>query len=899
MKVIKPGKLSALTRCFEHQRRFYLGVSAVAFVPFGDGLSMLSEIGMWTFVADRLGTQIELDASVPKAKAEFIVAGSAFTPGGQPQPHCAVRAKVAEREKILYVHGDRHWIGARASAPAPFTQLPLDWSLAYGGPSYARNPLGKGSAPMLIEGVEIQPLPNVESPSQRVESPRQAVEPASFLPVDLGWPQRQALAGTYDQHWLDNLFPGYAADVDWEIFNVAQADQRLERPFRPGDVYEFENLHPTRPLIRGALPALAARAFVTRKPTGPSTLHEVPLSLQTLWAFPDAERMIMVFTGSIQVAEEDASDVLALVLAAERSGEARTLDHYAAVLAERLDPEKAALAALRDDPLVPAELVEVEDATFAEERELGANEGLLQANMFRKAEREFAASRALVASFGLDPDIHGPPAPTRPTPPPSPEQLPRVIETLRAEAEAQRVAEQARLAQRTKEIDAMVDALGVEGLDSASLAAERGQTPVGPPTFTAEGQRELLAGIARESRARGTVIDEIEEMIVDTALFARWLDAEQRLREGYRLTAHLQAPAPAMDSSLTAACRARVSEAVAAKQPFSKLNLTGADLSGMNLAGADLSGAFLEGARLDGADLRGADLSKAVLAHASLEGVRFDAAKLVGANLGKAKLHACVFDGADLGEAVLSGAELRECSLDGARLLGAELGEASFHQTRARGVEARSLQLIRVDLRGLDLGGADLRETNFIEGKLDATPLAGARLDGCTFYKCTLAGADLSGASLDNARFVEGCVLDEATLSEAKLTRAHLRGSSLRGADLRRAILDDSDLSECDLSAAKLYQAVARRARFERAELAEAELMSANLMHASFSRARIHGVDLRGANLYGADMARVRSDERVLLDEALLTKVRVLPRYDPSSDPDAGPGGPGQEAGRG
>ena len=894
MKVIKPGKLSVLTRCFEYQRRFFLGVSALAFVPMtrtetqGQAEEgMLTEVGMWTFVADRLGKEAVLDASIPKAKAEFIVSGIAHTPGGEAQPHLAVRARVAERDKVLYVFGDRYWQGSRASAPQPFSQMPIDWAHAYGGPKFERNPLGKGHEEVLIEGTKIKFLPNIESPHKLLDSPRRAVEPAGFMPLDIAWPQRTALAGTYDQNWLETLFPGFARDVDWAIHNVAQPDQRLERQFHPGDVYEFENLHPKRPLVSGQLPNLLARAFITRKPTGPEQLTEINLSLQTLWAFPDAERMVLIFTGSTPVSEEDGTDVSNLVVAAERGGAPKAVEHYASILATRLDPEKGAIAALDDAPLLPADLPDLDAPEFAEEQELGATEGLLQANLFRKAEQEFAAARALVASFGLDPDLHGPPAPTPPAPPPSPQELPGIVEKLQAEAEAKRVADEAAQAQRQAEIDSMVDSLAIPGFDSSALAEERSQSPVGPPTFTAEGQRAMLAGLAADGRARGMVIDEIEEMIVDEALFAHWLDAEQRMREGYRLTAHLQNPAPAMPDEQTVPCQARVRAAIAEGESFAKLNLTGADLRGMDLAGADLSGAFLESARLDNANLRGAKLEGAVLAHASLVSVDLEGASLERANLGKATLSEVRLAGAKLGEAVLVETAFERVSLERAILVDADLTSATFVETDASFADARKLNLLRGDFSGLRLHGADLRESNLLELNLDGVDLSEAKLDTVTFLKCSAKGANFHGASLDNARFVEGCVLDDAVLTEAKLTNATVRATSLERANLRRATLDNSDFSESNLREAKLYQAVARQARFVKAELGEAEMMSANLMMANLARARIHGVDFRGANLYGADMARVQTDARVQTSEANLTKVRIHPRYDPSSDPDS------------
>jgi uncharacterized protein YjbI with pentapeptide repeats len=50
-------------------------------------------------------------------------------------------------------------------------------------------------------------------------------------------------------------------------------------------------------------------------------------------------------------------------------------------------------------------------------------------------------------------------------------------------------------------------------------------------------------------------------------------------------------------------------------------------------------------------------------------------------------------------------------------------------------------------------------------------------------------------------------------------------------------------------------------------------------MGASLARARLQGADLRNANLHGADMARVRRDDKLQLDQALMTKVRVHPRH--------------------
>ena len=57
MKVLKPQKLGILSRCFEHGRRFYMGVSALAMYPLGRTDTLIHEVAMWKLAAERLGAE--------------------------------------------------------------------------------------------------------------------------------------------------------------------------------------------------------------------------------------------------------------------------------------------------------------------------------------------------------------------------------------------------------------------------------------------------------------------------------------------------------------------------------------------------------------------------------------------------------------------------------------------------------------------------------------------------------------------------------------------------------------------------------------------------------------------------------------------------------------------------
>ena len=326
MKVIKPASLSVLTRCFEHQRSARMGVCVLAYVPLGPASepTLLSEVSLWKQTAEALAGEGTLDATIPKVRAEFVVHGSGYAPGGRAVPQFAVRAEVGGLRKDLSVSGDRVWVGRRASKPQPLSQLRLDWSVAFGGSNYANNPLGKGAAEVEVDpvghpGVEARPLPNVEDPKALVRAKDAQPEPASMIPIDVSWPQRASLAGTYDRRWLENHYPGFARDVDWGLHNVAPRDQQREDPWRPGERYRFTNLHPREPVIEGQIPDLRARAFVVRshgaadpriayaeraklaRRAGHAPLEEVELRLQTLWFFPDVERLVLGWTGSLEI----------------------------------------------------------------------------------------------------------------------------------------------------------------------------------------------------------------------------------------------------------------------------------------------------------------------------------------------------------------------------------------------------------------------------------------------------------------------------------------------------------------------------------------------------------------------------------------------------------------------
>lgn len=865
MQTYKPMALGLSTRVIEHRRRKGLCITATAYFPFADAdhAALWTDASMWAFLAKEMPDGPLIDEGVVKAQPEYLVHGRACPPGGA-APVCAVRARVGAKEKALMVFGDRHWLDAqRMSEPQPFTQMPLHWARAYGGPAFAPNPLGRGHA---VEGSAATglALPNLEHPT---DVPRERAQPdtvpAGFGMIDAMWPQRAQHRGTYDDAWFKNHSPGFAPDIDWKHFNLAPPDQWFDAPLVGDEAFAFEHLHPSEPLVAGRLPGIRVRCFLNYRAADGHKLQEAAMALKTVWFFPHAQCGVMLFQGLVSVADEEAADVAHIMVAAERLGAPRPDAHYATALAQRLDASSGHLHALRDADLLPPGLASADPEFDAIQADYKVGDLMAQAQ-FRNAEVQVERLRQQVSAQGMDPDalnIRMPPREAVPTL----EELPAYVEQKMAEAKQALATTLADAAQQKTKADALIKEAGI---DPATLVTR------GPPAYRAsEHLAELSALLAGTPDAAATL----------AALKPKLAQAEHAAREGYRMSAHLQAPAPPLAGELATALPKQVRRAHAAGRKFIGANLTGANLIGFDLRGADFSGAFMESVDLTGADVRGANFSGAVLAHAQLGALKAEGANFSACNLGRAHVAQANFDHAVFTDAVFMNTALAHTSLRGALLTRANVLEATWGPADWSGCDASDLQFIKCQFNEHVFSGAKLLRANFIECDLSGLDLRGADLSAATFVACKLVGAQLAGATLAHAVMVQGCDLSGADLTGAQMAHINLRGATLRGAKLDGAVLDAADLSEADLTGCSLEAASARGALLMKTRLVGVRARAIGLVDAVLQRADLCGADLSGANLFGSDLSRALADAHTRFDHALVKRARLHPRRELSA----------------
>lgn len=246
----------------------------------------------------------EADFAPRKPSCDVLLNASAYAPEGRPAERVEVTASMGAWRKSFAVVGDRMWNargGVRATTrPQKFTTMPLTYDCAFGGTdrrhensaehaAYMLNPSGRGFHKHLREEwVHGSPLPNTEEIARSIVRPDADYAPMSFGPIARHWAPRHRYAGTYDEHWLQQVAPFLPADFDDRYHQAAPPDQQLPFPVGEQEI-TLLNLTPGgRCTFR--LPHLQAPVHVFLKGGG---REDLIANLDTIVIEPDLGRVLL------------------------------------------------------------------------------------------------------------------------------------------------------------------------------------------------------------------------------------------------------------------------------------------------------------------------------------------------------------------------------------------------------------------------------------------------------------------------------------------------------------------------------------------------------------------------------------------------------------------------------
>ncbi|WP_437876769.1 DUF2169 domain-containing protein [Sorangium sp. So ce513] len=909
MKIIKPMRLGVVPRVFMAQRTPHLLITAFVGFSWERPARLLYEPTVWNMAMEELGADGLLDELNPKIRGELLVTGRCYPPGRVARPASSVRVQLGPIDKSLYIIGDRTWGLLGMSDPVPFTEMPVTWRNAFGGEGFARNPLGKG------HGDRSAALPNIESPRHLIRGRGDRPAPAGFDGYDITWPQRFSKIGTCDAAWRDKCFPGFARDMDPTLFNMAPDDQQIDGFFRGDEAFVVENMHPDKPRIEGALPGIASRCFVCLRTSDGVEIREPAMKLDTVRLFPHRERGIVFFRGGVEIAEDDAKDVVAVLVACEAMGAPRPAAYYHEYLTPRLGPRSPDLPDDEDDVLMP-EPEDPEAPPLPDDKLSGfasklRRQGFLGGTPGRAVQRAAAiaagAGAAGVHEAGADEDA----------------------DVALTEAElAEMGIDPAHLAAADDEGEPERGTGFLEGTeedDEEGLAWSDAETSADDQAGDHdEADPEPIASSAAAMTPDAAEDAEEAEGLRQENELTGW--AEKRLREqGFDPEVYLSQQGPAEDPEPLDESEEALVSLVESQltRPVSKRD------------GVDV-GALLAASRRSAAEQRGevsvSQVRERLRRTMESEGVAQDKAEDVLSALDwqtledetraaarEADLHddtrgevpevarfqpeepggdTFAEDEAPGGDAFAEdeaqGGELAEDEalefaegLDEKASFRAEWGEegrllahllpASMrldgeealrlrHEVEAGHKDGRSFagcdltgaDLSHLDLEGIDLSGA-LLESAFLTG----SNLRKANLAGAILAHASLEGADLSEARLDGANLGSACLRDVKALGGVDLGEAVLVKADLWGADLSGATLTGADLSEANLRDTSLEGVVAEKATFQNVDLTGARLLGARLSGATFNEVNVTEVDFTGVDLSSAIFIAAEGDGAV------------------------------------
>ena len=925
MKIIKPFQLGVQSSVIEHNNKFYFVTSSTLGINLLTGNVFLESQWMEDAINGMAGNSIP-DTGMPKPSGEYLVSGSYYSPNVTPVTGGEIKVQFGTQEKTLLIFGDRRWNNGFPSKPELFTTCPINFNGAFGGKEFIKNPNGLGFKDTL--------LPRIENLNNLITSSRDQPEPAGLSVLDPAWPQRSRYLGSYDDQYMKKYFPGYPADFDWRFFHCAPQDQWHDNYYQGNESFEIHNMHPEKTRIAGKLPGLYARCFINSKiDDSHSRLSELDMNLDTVWFFPEQELGLLIWRATVEVKDDEASEIKQLVAAYEnRADTSRKLDHYQKALELRLNSddgflnnfktrdliaegEKTAMALLFEDALgdtpEQSELTKnlsakVESVTQSVQTQVADSMDELHKGLSKDKNNDIAALKLpdidelLSKKSDLPPDVdvdlfkqH------------LEEILPGVtkgdpreidfsdfsfskIDEIMAEMNQLMVKKEKRIDQ---EIDKLTDQLSGQFNNLAEISNEL-------PKESKDEIESLLSqlnNIKNNEKKLSSPLprfdaDEIISSMTDIG--SQTVDAMQQLQalKGMDIdNEQTQQLEKLIGNSYDEKNKQLETSLKEAEKDFRSLYIMSAHFmdNGTPPHKEDLDQIVKRlldspqnAAEKDWAciDLSNQNLDGINLSGAYLEQVNFSGASLVGANLSGA---------------ILSRANLAQTNFTGANLEGANIGAVHAHKTNFTDTNLHSAKLSRGDFTGANFtratitdiesleiiiqsatfNEAELPDFNFIELNISGVSFIGANLSTASFMKCSVHNCDFSNATLNRSTWAD------SQLQHCRFDHADMTSNCFVTTDDEFTAFDNMSFKNACVEKCNFQNLILNKAIFTHAKMDGAIFNGADLTGADFTNALAKFTQFRGAKLTHAKMDNINLMEGSLakahLSSASLTKANL------------------------
>ncbi len=891
--IIQPLDLEAGYRTFSFNTKHYLVITLKQYFPILGGVPLLFSDAYKEMA--KLDSPF-LDEGLPKLAAEFFTVGSAMSPHGKLVGALAVSSECAGIKKELNVVGDRYWMGGitGSSVPVPFTKMPLTWQNAFGGKNHSLNPAGKGIEKEKTDiGEDLILMPNIEYTNKLMTNKGQTPPPAGYLPLLIDHPERHQYMGTYDETWLSTCFPGYPKDFNFKAFNAALSDQQFPSYLLGGEEFKLKNLHSEHPTLEGVIPEFNARAFVVKpnievEDLQENDLKEIKTHIDTVTFFPNQLMGMVVYRGTLEVNENDASDYKHLICAYEsQKTPPKDKSHYLRSLVGRLHPDLNMQYALTTKDLIP-DNIPCGMARLTQQE--SAPEFLLAEHIQNKLEETVSdklgdTQQQLIELIqqqqkqGLDTRIIEQQLANLTNPLKDEWQLKfeKVIANLvpgtsadgnidlqkidfRAFDDLAKLSEEYANFQKSKAEEQLQqqiqDALTSNNQDLANgleNALQKFSLPAELPRASDPKVKLAEIKVAYSQQSEGLNFAEIENKL---------MQGHTAQIEGYKIGAHMMDMGTPPLASQQSELKKKALDALKRAESLAYQDLAGIDFSGEDLRGANFSNCYLEQCNFSQTNLEGANLSGAIAARCN-----FSHANLKSVNLKDSNIGACDFNYSDLSHAETEGCEYGKSNFSYATLTNLDLSnslntlEVCFHKADLTGVKFGEATFIETDFSGANFNECQAVSTTFQKCNLRACHGKQVQLQGSNFIEtnfsfCSFIKSDLTNcrfldnSSLNESQFVD-CILADSTLRDITLERCEFINTTLNGCDF-----SNSNARHCSFNGCHALSGLFIKTDFSHGNLSNTNFMFSNFLQTNFTQTKLNQSNFYGCEFLGATVAK-------------------------------------------
>ena len=847
MRVFKPKSLGILHRTYSKAGKHIFVVSPIIFFDLKNPASVLMETTGWSLTKKSIGSEEYLDEGMPKARNEVLIFGKVHAPGKQPVSYLEASFSVGQLRKKIRAIGNRVWqkkfLRKRATKPAPFVSLPMQWERAWGGP---HDPINLNGTGLMTEGkngsINIS-LPNFEYVDQNSRFRIKKQEAVGFGPLDISSPCRKIFAGTYDENYFKNQFPDLPDDLSFDLYNRAQNDQQVDANWIGDEEFSLENLHNELPLLKGNLPGLRTRCFLDDT----YRFSEIPLKLETIAFLPESDLGVLIFRGELETNDRYPKNKIEnLLLSYEHIlDDPREIGYYEHALKNRTNYETALGCIMRDSDLSPKKSAEAllhEKYARSDEADR-INKSLL--DDWESYKQEMRKKNNISIPDDVSPSLVNPESVIAPA---ALTSAGADFTPLLEESNKSLQAAAAYLDEPIKEKLASVPSFESKNFDEVEFVNEAVNQ-----ARDRSSASDNLRNIKNQYEEALTSVSTVTPL-PDLSSNANFPDpiSEEKLSELRKneLLAKGLAITPSQDSRLRSkfagkALRSVMTELIENNENLTNRDFSGADLSDIDFSGKDLRGCIFQGARIENSIFKKANLSEASLTGAQVSFSDFSGANLENANLSSVAGSSVSFESADLCGAYLMQVNLEASTFNNCKIKCVNANEAAIKESSFIGSKILDSSFLESDLRGCDFTDCQVERSVFVH-----SCLIYSRWDSASLSKVALYNTDTQFSIGEDTVF-KGCQFAGQTfLSCSQFLESQFEDCGLRGVYAGSSSFKCSRFLRCDIGNIKFTHSDLSKCLFKDCLIHEADFRSALLRDASLCFSQCSGASFVEADLY-------------------------------------------------